>query len=379
MISSDQMSTTYHAEHVGSLLRPPELLEARAAHAQGRVTDERLGELEDRAVLDAIELQRQAGIHVFTDGEMRRGTWMAGLLESLGGVVPVPTAAGGVRWRRDDGQDPSAEETHFDMVVVSGELSQKRRLTAIEAAFLARHASAPYKITMMSASMGALLWRPGVSDAAYPTPADLVRDLVRLQIAEIEGLLDGGVGWIQLDSLSYNQVIDEAFREQLARGLDPNAILDQAVTIDQQLVRSARARKPDVTLGLHVCRGNNRSAWMARGSFEPVAERLFGEVDVDRLLLEYDTERAGGFEPLRFVAPGRTVVLGLISSKVPRLESQDDLLRRIDEAARYVAMDDLAISPQCGFASTARGNLLTVDEERRKLELVAETARRAWG
>jgi 5-methyltetrahydropteroyltriglutamate--homocysteine methyltransferase len=145
------------------------------------------------------------------------------------------------------------------------------------------------------------------------------------------------------------------------------------------MIAAARAVSPDVTIGMHICRGNNRSAWLAKGSYEPVAERLFGTVPVDRFLLEYDTERAGGFEPLRFVPPGVTVVLGLVSSKTPVLESPDDLRRRIDEAARYVPLENLALSPQCGFASTERGNLLTVDDEKRKLELVVETARLVWG
>jgi 5-methyltetrahydropteroyltriglutamate--homocysteine methyltransferase len=210
----------------------------------------------------------------------------------------------------------------------------------------------------------------------------MLDDLVSVQSAEIEGLLDQGVTWIQLDSLSYNQVIDDGFRRQLTgvRGdRDPQAVLEEAVTIDNRLIAAARRRNPEVTVGLHMCRGNNRSAWMAQGSYEPVAERLLGGVDADRFLLEYDTDRAGGFEPLRFVPRGRTVVLGLVSSKVPDLEPRDQLLRRIDEAAKYVPMEDLALSPQCGFASTAAGNMLTVDDERRKLELVVETARRAWG
>jgi 5-methyltetrahydropteroyltriglutamate--homocysteine methyltransferase len=158
----------------------------------------------------------------------------------------------------------------------------------------------------------------------------------------------------------------------------PEAILNATITADAALVRAAKRRNPDVTIGMHICRGNNRSAWMAQGSYEPVAERLFGEVGVDRFLLEYDTERAGGFAPLRFIRPGTTVVLGLVSSKLPQVESQDELRRRIDEAARYVPIADLALSPQCGFASTSRGNQLTVDEERRKLELVASTASRVW-
>jgi len=375
---------TVRAEHVGSLLRPSELLEARAAHAGGEIDIERLRQVEDEAALAAISLQREAGMEVFTDGEVRRGTWMAGLLESLGGVVDVTGGARRASWHRDRGEDPPADETAFKTVAVSGKLSQRVPLTSVEAIFLAEHAPGRYKITMMSSSFGGLLWRRGLSEGAYPTPADMLRDLAGLQAREIEGLVDQGVRWIQLDSLVYNLVIDEDFRSQFgARGAgDPGAILDTAVRVDNQLVAAARGRGPDVTVGLHMCRGNNRSAWMARGSYEPVAERLFGEVDVDRFLLEYDTGRAGGFEPLRFVPRGRTVVLGLVSSKFPELESKDDLRRRIDEAARYVPLEDLALSPQCGFASNAShtpGNVLTVDEQRRKLELVAETARLVWG
>ncbi len=371
------MPTDYHAEHVGSLLRPPWLLEARSEHKQGRLAAERLRELEDRAALEAIELQHRAGIEVFTDGEMRRDTWMAGLLESTGGMVPVEARP--VTWHRDGGTAP-AEETDFDLVVASEKVSRKAAHTSVEAAFLARHAAGSFKITMMSASMGGMVWQPGISDRVYPKPGDLVRDLVALQIAEIEELIDLGVRWIQLDSLSYNQVFDPEFRA--ATGLAAVAageILDAVVAADAELVRAARRKDPRVTVAMHMCRGNNRSAWMAQGSYEPVAERLFGEVGADRYLLEYDTDRAGGFEPLRFVPPGTTVVLGLISTKHARLESQDELRRRIDEASRYVPIGDLALSPQCGFASTARGNRLTVDDERRKLELVSDTARKVWG
>jgi 5-methyltetrahydropteroyltriglutamate--homocysteine methyltransferase len=373
-----------HAEHVGSLLRPPELMRARAAHARGELDAERLRQAEDEAALAAIALQRDAGMEVFTDGEMRRKTWMAGVLESLGGVVDMTSGAARVGWHRDRGEDPPTGETDFDVVAVNGKLSQRVPLTSVEAAFVARHAPGPYKITMMSSAMGGLLWRPGISEAVYPTPADMLRDLAELQVREIEGLIDQGVRWIQLDSLAYNQVIDDQFRRQLGpRGaVDPRAILDTAVRIDSQLVGAARGRSSEVTIGLHMCRGNNRSAWMAQGSYEPVAERLFGEVDVDRFLLEYDTDRAGGFEPLRFVPGGKTVVLGLVSSKFPELESKDDLRRRIDQAARYVPLENLALSPQCGFASNAThtpGNVLTGDAQRRKLELVAETARLVWG
>lgn len=371
------VTTDIHAEHVGSLLRPAWLLEARSAHKQGRLTAESLREIQDRAALEAIELQRQAGMEVFTEGEVRRDTWMAGLLESTGGMVPAELAP--VKWHWDRGSG-SAEETAFDMVAASGKVTRKAAHTSVEAAFLARHAPGQFKITMMSASMGGMVWQPGVSDAVYPTPADLVHDLVALQITEIEDLIDQGVRWIQLDSLSYNQVFDQEFRA--ATGLaavPPEKILDATVAADAELVRAAKRKDPDVTIGMHICRGNNRSAWMAQGSYEPVAERLFGEVGVDRFLLEYDTARAGGFEPLRFVQPGTTVVLGLISTKLPQLESQDDVQRRIEDASRYVPVANLALSPQCGFASTAGGNRLTVDDQRRKLELVADTARKVWG
>jgi methionine synthase II (cobalamin-independent) len=370
------MATDYHAEHVGSLLRPPWLLTARAGHKRGELDARELREREDRAALEAIALQQEAGIEVFTDGEMRRGTWMAGLLESIGGVVPVPLRA--APWYREDGTPP-LEETDFEMVAANAPLTQRAAHTSVEAAFLAEHAPGRYKITMMSSSMGAILWDPEMSAAAYPTPADLIGDLVALQTAEIEGLIDQGVRWIQLDSLLYNTVWDRSFREGIGAGaMSGEELLAATVAVDAELVRAAKRRNPDVTVGMHICRGNNRSAWMAEGSYEPVAERLFGEVGVDRFLLEYDTERAGGFEPLRFIPRGTTVVLGLVSSKVPQLESQDELRRRIDEAAAYVPLADLALSPQCGFASTARGNLLTVDDERRKLALVAETARKVW-
>jgi methionine synthase II (cobalamin-independent) len=374
------MATRYRAEHVGSLLRPPELLAAREAHAQGQLSKAALREEEDRAAMAAIELQRDAGIEVFTEGEVRRGSFMAGLMEALGGVVPVEHTGDMVQWHRTGMADPSAEETAFEAVVANEKLYQKERLTGTEAAFLAEHAPGQYKITMMSASMGAGLWHPGVSEQAYPTPQELLEDVMRLQIAEIEGLIDQGVTWIQLDSLSYNWVIDEelsaAFQE--ATGIPPAVMLDMTVGMDSAIVRAAKAKNPDVTVAMHFCRGNNRSAWMAKGSYEPVAERLFSEVGVDRFLLEYESDRAGGFEPLRFIPDGTTVVLGLISSKVPTLESQDDLRRRVDEAAQFVPLDNLGISPQCGFASTASGNLLTVEDERRKLELVVQTANKIW-
>ena len=367
-----------HAEHVGSLLRPGYLLTARERHRDGALSDEQLREAEDRAALEALALQRDAGIGVFTDGEVRRDSWMAGLMESVGGTVPA-AALHPVEWHRGD-EIPDAAETSLDFVAATARVHRKNARTSVEAAFLAQHAPGPYKITMISSSMGALLWQQGLSGAVYASPADLVHDLVALQIEEITELMDQGVNWIQLDSLGYNMVFGDEYRVSRGMGALPaQVILDTTIAADRAMIAAARERNPDVTVGMHICRGNNRSAWMSKGSYEPVAERLFGEVGADRFLLEYDTERAGGFEPLRHIPSGAVVVLGLVSSKVPDLESQDYLRRRIDEAARYVPIENLAISPQCGFASTAKGNLLTVDEEKRKLELVADTARTVWG
>jgi 5-methyltetrahydropteroyltriglutamate--homocysteine methyltransferase len=245
---------------------------------------------------------------------------------------------------------------------------------------MAKHAPGAFKVTMVSSSMGAMIWHPQVSAAVYPTPAALIEDLVPLQLAEVDRLAAQGVRWIQLDSLAYNRVLDTSKEDNVRGGLSPEQLLDATVAVDKRLVGAIKQAHPDLTVGLHVCRGNARSAYGGSGSYEAVAERLFNEVPVDRFLLEYDTERAGGFEPLRFMPKdGPTVVLGLITTKVAQLEDPAGLLRRIDEAARYVPLENLALSPQCGFASGAAGNLITADDQRRKLELVVSTAQQVWG
>jgi 5-methyltetrahydropteroyltriglutamate--homocysteine methyltransferase len=374
--------TDYRAEHVGSLLRPPELLSARSLRDAGRLTAKQLSEIEDRAVLAALDLQRAAGLRVFTDGEFRRANFMANLMETVGGLVQVDRETSfQPAWHRGpDGRRPRpAAETDLPAVAVGERLYRRVAQQNVEAAFLIKHSPGQFKITMASPTMGAQLWVPGVTDKVYASRGDMLDDFVQLQINAVRALVAAGVTWIQLDSLAYIPYVDERRRaESLARGVDVDARLDQLIEIDNRLVLAAKERDPNVVVGMHFCRGNNRSAWTATGGYEPIAERLFGEVRVDRLLLEFDTERAGGFEPLRFVPPGRTVVLGLVSSKTPALESPEDLKRRIDEAAKHLPLDQLALGPQCGFASTARGNLVTVDDQRRKLELVATTAGAVW-
>ncbi|MCI0793062.1 MAG: cobalamin-independent methionine synthase II family protein [Chloroflexi bacterium] len=374
------MATTYRADHIGSLLRPAEVLQARAGNAQGRITLEQLREVEDKAILDALEMQRQAGIDILSDGEFRRSWFSGGIAEAVEGVIDDPDAAYTSRWQGENQQlaDATAEGIGFGEQVVGAKLRQVRRLTAHESGFLKQHASGPFKITMPGAAQRAAGWyKPGLTDQFYASRAELVQDLVEILQREVKALLDEGVLYIQLDSLRYVTALASQRQQIIDSGEDPDKELDEIIAADNATFQNAK--RPGVTLALHMCRGNNRSAWLTEGGYDAIAEKAFGSLQVDRFLLEYDTDRAGGFEPLRFVPRDKTVVLGLISSKEPTLESQDMLRRRIDEAARYLPLENLAISPQCGFASTAPGNMLTQDEQRRKLELVVEVARKTWG
>jgi 5-methyltetrahydropteroyltriglutamate--homocysteine methyltransferase len=379
------MAPAYRADHVGSLLRPPELLQAREDFRQNRITAEQLRENEDAAVLKALALQREVGISVFTEGEYRRSGWSTAIRDSVEGLVP--TEGSPITGFLGQWQGPHGELATSSMLtgVVAGmvagaKLRQVRRLTGTEAAFLKEHAPGPWKITMPGAmSATGQLFKPGVTEPFYPTRRDLAYEIVDMLKSEITALHEDGASYIQMDSLHYvERVADKTIRARMiAEGEDPDQYLDDLIAIDNAVLGGAR--REGVTVGMHMCRGNNRSAWHAEGSYEPIAEKAFNQLNVDRFLLEYDTERAGGFEPLRFMPRNKMVVLGLISSKEPALESVDDLRRRIDEAAKYVPFENLAIAPQCGFASTMLGNLLTWDEQRRKLELVVETAGRVWG
>ncbi len=364
------MVSRYRADQVGSLLRPPALLAARTAHAEGRLPASELRALEDRAILAALERQRQIGLDVISDGELRRGDFMDDLVAAVEGFVP---SSGGLEWR-----GPGAAGD-WQGVVVGGKLRQTRRLTAHEAGFLKQHARAPYKVTLPSPNQfGYTRYRPGLTDAFYATPADLLRDVAGIVRREVEALVAEGVPYVQLDVPAYTHFLDDRMVARIReRGIDPTRALADMVDADNACV--AGLHGPDRTLAIHLCRGNNRSSWLAEGGYDALAERLFGGLDYDAFLLEYDSARAGGFEPLRFVPRGKTVVLGLVTTKTGALERKADLRRRIDEAARYVPLEDLALSPQCGFASTSLGNLLSEDEQWRKLELVVETAREVWG
>ncbi len=371
----------YRADHVGSFLRPPALLEARAAHAEGRLAAASLRVAEDRAILTMLEVQRRAGLDVLSDGEYRRGMWITGLPAAVDGFGPGtmlnirkwrgrPAARTAVGHAATVGDNPPA--------VIVGKLAPRRRITDAESAFLREHAGGPYKITIPSPTWYLRGYIPGTSDRVYPRPADALRDLTDIVHREVTALVGEGVPYVQIDSIRYvfDYTDEERRREWQDVGVDPDRAIDETVNADNAVIDGVS--RDGVVFGLHMCRGNNRSRWFAEGGYDRIAERAFGRLRYDRFLLEYDSERAGGFAPLGFVPKDRTVVLGLVSTKTPQLEAQDDLLRRIDEASKHVAVERLALSPQCGFASVAAGNELSWDDQRRKLELLVDTARKVW-
>jgi 5-methyltetrahydropteroyltriglutamate--homocysteine methyltransferase len=361
----------YRADHVGSLLRPPELLEARGAGAPAG----RLREIEDRHILRVLARQRDLGLDVVTDGELRRRNFMSDLLDAVEGFDTGDAVARSWSGPAATGPAPVSSVTG----IATARLSRRRALTAHELPFLKAHSPGPFKVTLPSANQfPAIAFKRGVTDRVYPTHSALLWDIVPIINAEIRSLTSGGVPYVQLDAPRYSYYIDPKWRDYIRTemGVEPEAALDEAVRADNASLDGAQ--RTGATLALHLCRGNNRSQWYAEGGYDLIAERLFGTLAVDRFLLEYDDERSGTFEPLRFVPAGKTVVLGLVSSKQPRLESKPDLIRRIKEAERYVPLERLALSPQCGFASTMEGNLLSEEDQWAKLRLVVEAAREVW-
>jgi 5-methyltetrahydropteroyltriglutamate--homocysteine methyltransferase len=263
---------------------------------------------------------------------------------------------------------------------VVDKIKQTRRLTGHELAFVKQHSPGDVKVTLPTANQfPAIYYKKGISDKVYPTYSAFLWDIVPIIKAEVQALVNDGVEYIQIDAPRYSYYIDPKWRNYVKNemGIDPDQALDEAIRADNACLEGAK--RSGVILAIHLCRGNNRSQWYAEGGYDAIAEKLFGQLNVDAFLLEYESERAGTFEPLRFVPRGKTVVLGLVSSKLAELESADHLAKRIDEASKHVRMENLALSPQCGFASTMEGNLLTEEQQWQKLGLVVETARKVWG
>jgi 5-methyltetrahydropteroyltriglutamate--homocysteine methyltransferase len=361
----------YRAEHVGSLLRPLELLEARDAYSQGSIPENQFRAIEDRAIAEALRRQRDTGLDIFSDGEMRRGSWLTDMAEAVEGFVHDRVI---LDWKGPDG-GPEASSAN----AVGGKLQKQRKLTAHELPLLQAAAPGPFKVTLPAPSNFVVSsYKAGLTERFYATHAALLSDLVEIIRDEIQWLVEQGANYIQLDAPYYSHYLDPQHREQIAAaGRNPDRELADGIAGDNAALKGIP--RDTVTVALHVCRGNSRSRWFTEGGYDLIAEKMFGSLDADRFLLEYDTERAGSFEPLRRIPRGKHVVLGLITTKEPRLESKDLLRRRIDEAAKYVPIENLAVSPQCGFASVAAGNLLSMDDQWRKLDLVVDVARKVWG
>ena len=366
------MATLFHADHVGSFLRPAELLEARGNSAKDPAA---LRSLEDLHIRRLLAKQKELGFELSTDGELRRRNFMSDLTDAVEGLDMSDSVA-----RNWNAGEIKAAPTAAVTGIVTRKLRQTRRLTGHELPFLKKNCTVAIKMTLPSATQfPAICFKAGVSDKDYKNHSELLWDIVEIMKKELSQLSSEGVNYIQIDAPRYSYYMDPKWREWIRAEMkmDPEAALDEAIKADNACFNVAR--RPGVTLGIHLCRGNNRSHWYAEGGYDAIAEKMFGALDVDRFLLEYDDERSGTFAPLRFVPKGKTVVLGLVSSKVPHLEDTKVLEKRIKEAAQYIPMENLALSPQCGFASTAEGNLITEDTQWAKLKLVVNTAQRVWG
>jgi methionine synthase II (cobalamin-independent) len=359
---------TIRSDVVGSLLRPPYLVQAREDVAAGRLAPAAFKRVEDRAVDEAIQLQEAAGLDVVTDGELRRYAFFGHLVDALDGFDKF----GG--WAIPF-HDEQGDELVFKRPVVVDRLRWRRSMCGEEFTYLRARTTKATKVTLISTQQAAAYYDPQKSAGAYPTRDAYLADVVDITRREVEELVRLGCTYVQIDAPQYAALLDPTLREGYRqRGSDPDRLIDACIDMDNAVIGG----QPGVTFALHICRGNNRSMFYASGGYEPIA-RVFAKSRFRRFLLEYDDERSGGFEPLRAMPNDREVVLGLVTTKKPRVESVDALRRRIDEAAGHVPLARLALSPQCGFASTMEGNRIGPEDQARKLRVVAETARAVWG
>ncbi|HEX7734954.1 MAG TPA: cobalamin-independent methionine synthase II family protein [Ktedonobacteraceae bacterium] len=358
----------YHREVVGSLLRPTYLADARKQFEAGQLSAPAFKAIEDRAVNEAIALQTAAGIEVITDGELRRYAFYGHLIDSLEGFDKLGGWA--IPFR-----DEAGEQLVLKRPVVVEKLQWKHSMGSEEWVYLRSRSSVPGKVTLLSAQQAAAYYDPEKSKGAYATRDSYLADIVSFSRHDIEELIRLGCTYIQIDAPQYAALLDPQMREGYRqRGSDPDKLIDLCIEMDNAIIDGHTG----VTFGMHICRGNNQSKFYAAGDYEPIA-RIFEHTHFQRFLLEYDDERSGSFEPLRHVPDDRFVVLGLITTKKPRLESVEEVSARVREASRYLPLERLALSPQCGFASTMEGNHLTLDDQRHKLELVNSVADQVWG
>ena len=364
-----------HADVVGSLLRPPELLEAQRGHAAGRITDTQFKAIEDRAVDQAVALQEAAGLEVLTDGEMRRMSFQSQMTQAVDGFGAWDLDA--FLWGEWHGEEAVGDWSGArpaELGVV-GKLKRKRHLCAEEFVYLRARTQRIPKVTLPSPGLFANFWSPERSSGAYASIEAFLADVVAILRQEVEELARLGAAYIQIDAPHYPLLLDPATRAFYeSRGWTLDEWLHMGIELDNALMEGF----PGVTFGFHLCRGNQASRWLVEGGYDSIARPIFQGIRAERLLLEYDDARSGSFEPLGCVPDDKMVVLGLVTTKRADLETPEDLVRGIEEASRFVPLERLALSPQCGFATSILGNALSVDDERRKLDLICEVARRVW-
>lgn len=366
--------TTARSDVVGSLLRPPELLGARARRERGELSEEEFRPIEDAAVDGALRLQEEAGLEVVTDGELRRLSFQSQMPEAVEGFGAWDLDA--FLWGEWRSDELGAMAVKRPPIAVSARLRRRRFLSVDEFAYAHGRTDRVLKVTLPSPSLFANFWDPERSTGAYRTLEEFLGDVAEILREEVDELVRRGATYIQLDAPHYPLLVDPRYRDFYAsRGWPAERWLELGVELDNLVI----GEHPGVTFGFHLCRGNQASRWLVEGGYDWLAERLFPKVRAQRLLLEYDDERSGSFEPLSAVPEDRVVVLGLVTTKSGRRETVPELAARIEEAAGFVPLERLALSPQCGFATSVLGNALTLEDEAAKLRVVAETARAVWG
>jgi 5-methyltetrahydropteroyltriglutamate--homocysteine methyltransferase len=369
-------AATARADVVGSLLRPQELLDARERYASGGLSAAEFKRIEDRAVDWAIGLQERAGLDVVTDGEMRRESFQSQMVEAVEGFGEHDIDAWlWGEWHGDGAVGDKTTERPQTLGVV-GKLRRRRHLSVEEFVYARGRTEKTVKVTLPSPSMYANLWSPELSAEAYPTLDLFLEDVAQILREEVEELARLGVEYIQLDAPHYPLLLDARTREFYERrGWDLDRWLSRGIELDNYVIGEHR----DVTFSFHLCRGNQGSRWLVSGSYEPLARRIFGGINAQRLMLEYDDERSGDFGPLSHVPEDKVAVLGLVTTKTPRRETREELEARLREASRYVPLERLALSPQCGFATSIVGNAISIEDEEHKLRTIVETAQEVWG
>ena len=367
--------SSYRVDQIGSLIRPTRLLDARDEYKSGKIDREALRLVEDDCVLEVIDLQRAAGMPIYTDGEMRRDAWQTVFSEAVDGFEP------NYPLREVELEDGRRVKLQMHVKAINGKLRQHRRLAQADAEFLKQYAPGPFKITLPSPAVVARYsYKRGITDSIYPDIAELQDEVCGIVKQEMQALADEGASYLQLDEGFTIYAEPERLRMMADAREDPEQALERDIALENACYDAVR--KPGVTLAMHLCRGSRAGIARGRGGYDWLATHLFDRLHVDRFLLEYDNEsRVGGFEPLQHMPKGKVAVLGLVSSTDPKLENQDDLLRRIEEASKFCSIDQLAISSQCGFqgAGSRDGAHMTIDDEKRKLELLVDTARKVWG